>query len=434
MLDLLIIGTGLTGLIAAYTARQGGQSVRIVAKGLGALQLSAGTIDVLGYAPDTTGDGALMPARVPVKRPLDTVQAQAKNQPAHPYALAGARRVQTILDQFTALTREMGIPYGGAAVAGENLWLPSPVGAARPTFLAPQAQLAGDLSRPEPLLIVGVRGLRDFFPELIAENLTRQGHAARAAFLPMGVITDRSDRNTTQLAAALDDAAARERLARELKKLAWSGERVGLPAILGLNAHEQALAELQSATGATLFEIPTLPPSVPGIRLNTALRRCVEQMGVRVDINMDVQNFVAQPDASGERVLWVESDASARPLKHRARNFLLATGGFLGGGITSDPSGKVWETVFNLPLDVPAQRSEWFRTRFFDPEGHPVFHGGVRVNGAFQPVRANGERVFSNVWAAGSLLANADPILERSLEGIALVTGTLAAEHIIHDQ
>ncbi len=48
MLDLLVVGAGLSGLMAAYAAAQAGLQVRVVAKGLGALHWSAGTIDLLG--------------------------------------------------------------------------------------------------------------------------------------------------------------------------------------------------------------------------------------------------------------------------------------------------------------------------------------------------------------------------------------------------
>ena len=52
MLDLIVIGAGLTGLMAAHTAAQAGLKVKVIAKGLGALHWSAGTVDVLGYYPD----------------------------------------------------------------------------------------------------------------------------------------------------------------------------------------------------------------------------------------------------------------------------------------------------------------------------------------------------------------------------------------------
>ena len=89
-----------------------------------------------------------------------------------------------------------------------------------------------------------------------------------------------------------------------------------MPAILGLDHHAQVLADLQSQTGATLFEIPTLPPSVPGMRLFAALRRKLSDLGVSVYPNMTVIDFKAT--ANGGTIEWVASETSGRPLKHRA--------------------------------------------------------------------------------------------------------------------
>ena len=415
MLDLIVIGAGLTGLMVAYIAAKAGLKVKVIAKGLGALHWNAGTVDMLGYYPDKV---------TLVERPLQTIQELSQARPQHPYALLNGMELKDALQAFSSLVKDIGLPYLGDADA--NLSLPSPIGAARPTFLAPQAQITGDLGRTEPMLIVGFRGMRDFFPELFVENLSKQGHTARAVFLPLDLITDRHDSNTIQLANGLDDSARRHKLAAELKKLVQPGERVGLPAILGMAEHATLMKELQAAIGAAVFEIPTLPPSVPGIRLNTALRRHVERLGVQVEISMDIIGFHAQDG----RVEWVETQTSSRPLKHHARNFLLATGGILGGGINTDHTGRAWEVVFNLPLTTPQQRSEWFRSRFFDPAGHPIFSGGVPINPQFQPIGADGSPVYANVWAAGSTLAHADPIRERSLEGIAIATGIAAANRI----
>ena len=420
MLDLIVIGAGLTGLMAAYIAAKQGLKVKIIAKGLGALHWSAGTIDVLGCYPDE---------HVMVKYLRDNLQALIETQPHHPYALLGEARVTGAVQGFWALSEESELPYAGPPRSGENLWLPSPVGALRPTCLAPQAQLAGDLIyRPEPMLVVGFRGMRDFFPDLIVENLGKQGHRARAMFLPLELITDRRDSNTAQLADGLDDPTRRSKLAAELKKLVQPGERIGLPAILGMAEHAAVMKEAQATTDAAVFEIPTLPPSVPGIRLNNTLRRKVERMGVRVEVNMEVSGFHAEDG----HIAWVETKTSARPLKHRADKFLLATGGILGGGINTDHKGHAWEVVFNLPLAMPQERGEWFRQRFFDSAGHPIFRSGVPVNRQLQPVDASGALVYANLWAAGNILAHADPIRERSLEGIAIATGTVAAQHIVH--
>jgi glycerol-3-phosphate dehydrogenase subunit B len=423
--DLLVIGAGWSGLLAAYTAAQAGLQVQVVAKGLGSMHWAAGTVDVMGYTSEEMSR--------PVQQPLEAIQGLTATHPDHPYALLGAHQVQTALDTFKSLAAELGLPYDGAATAGDNLLLPSAVGALRPAYLAPQAQLAGDMSRPEPLLIVGFTGLRDFYPQLIAENLVTQGFQARAASLPLSLLSEQSDRNNVHLAQALDDKARRARLGGELKRLALPGERIGLPAILGLDDHGAALADLQSAAGAPLFEIPTLPPSVPGMRLFRALRAKLWSMGVRVDAGMEAIGAKATPGVNGTagRVQWVETATSSRPLKNRAKHYLLATGGILGGGFDSDHTGRLWEVVFGLPLTVPQQRQHWFRPEFMNPAGHPVFNGGVAVDQRMQPVDAAGKVVYGNLWTAGGALASVDPIQQHSLEGIAIASGVAAARAIV---
>lgn len=419
MVDLIVMGAGLSGLMAAYTAAKAGLSVRVVAKGLGSIHWSAGTIDVLGYLPEAY-EGS-------VKRPFEAMQSFPKTHPTHPYALIGEEKISQSLATFVALSKEIGMPYGGAVNPGDNLLLPSPAGAARPTYLAPQAQLAGDLSRTEPMVIVGFKGMRDFFPELIAENLTKLGYPARADFLDLALITDQRDRNTVQLAHGLDEKEKRFMLADALQKIVRPGERIGLPAILGMTHHLTLLAELEEKTGVPVFEIPTLPPSVPGVRLFTALREHLRGMGVRIEAGVEIiaANTTAANGSPGQ-VLWVESETSARPWRQKAPKFLLATGGILGGGFDSNIDGKVWEKIFDLPLTVPQNRSDWFEAGFLSQAGHPVFNGGVVVNKDFQPVDNAGNPIFSNLWAAGNVLAQYDPIQERSLEGTAVATGLAA--------
>ena len=62
--------------------------------------------------------------------------------------------------------------------------------------------------------------------------------------------------------------------------------------------------------------------------------------------------------------------------------------------------------------------------------GHPVFNGGVAVNGQMQPCAA-GAAIYSNLWAAGGALASVDPIQQHSLEGIAIATGVAAGQAIV---
>ena len=462
MLDLIIIGAGLTGLFAAYTAARAGLRVRVIAKGMGTTHWHAGTIDLLGYMPN--GEETV----------VDWMEALSELPSAHPYRLLGVATIIKALDEFQRLAAAGGLPYERAGAnmnlsiagapeeqisqkhdadgqvydvtLGRNCLLISPIGAVRPVYLAPTAQLAGNLSDERPLVIVGLTGMPDFYPALIAENLQRQGHRARSATVPLGPLTKRRDNNPLQLARLLDQPGPQAQLTEMVVDVAEAGERVGLPAVLGLNAHSRLFTLLHEASadqarqtsrshdgrrsGLSFFEIPTLPPSVPGMRLDATLRSQLARLGVRVEIGMEVCRF----GATGRRIEWIETETGSRPLRHRAHNYLLATGGILGGGINGDRGGRVQETVFDLPLSAPQTRSQWLRPLFLDRRGHPIFQGGVSVDSRFRPLDQAGEPVYDNLWAAGAVLAHTDPIRERSREGIAITTGYAAANAVASGQ
>jgi glycerol-3-phosphate dehydrogenase subunit B len=126
------------------------------------------------------------------------------------------------------------------------------------------------------------------------------------------------------------------------------------------------------------------------------------------------------------RVTAVLTEAAARNRRHTADAYVLATGGILGGGIVGSEGDGLAEVVFGLPVAGPVERSDWLRPEFTDPAGHPVYRSGVAVDAELRPVDPGGSILRSNLHAAGGILAGADPIAERSVDGIALATGRRA--------
>lgn len=406
--DLLVIGAGLAGLMTAYQAASRGQKVRVVAKGWGATHWHSGCIDVLGYYPvDATG---------PVVDLKTAVAQLIADNPKHPYALVGLDGLQAALESLQALCAEAGYPLHGSL---ETNWLlPSATGTFRPTCLAPETMIAGDLHQNDPMLLVGFKQMPDFYPNIVAGNLNKQGKEARYVMLNLPMLANRRFNNAVLTARMMEQADLRTELVTALKPHLGEAARIGFPAFLGLHQAMMVKDALEQALGRPVFEIPSLPPSVPGMRLHQIFKRAIEQHGSYVYDGMEA----LRAERENGRITAVLTEAAARPRRHRFEKYVLATGGILGGGITTNIDGEAREVVFDLPVSAPDSRLNWFRQEFMHKEGHPIYRAGLTVNEAFQPVNGHGP-VYDNVYAAGTTLSHCEVIRERSFEGVALATG-----------
>lgn len=414
-LDVLVIGAGLAGLVAAWQTTWRGQKTRLVAKGWGATHWGSGCIDLLGYnPPDSTR---------PVDSPLQAIRSLASSNPQHPYALIGEEMLAEAVSEFQALCIEAGYPLHGSL--DRNWLIPTAAGARRPTCLLPETMLAGDLSLRTPMLIVGFAEFPDFYPSLVAENLNAQAIFASDLLLELPSLQARRFVSSMVLARLFDTPEFRAEVADALKPRLANAARVGFPAVLGLQHSLEAIHDLQERLGVPVFEIPGLPPSIPGIRLHNLLVAEIEKHGGSVLDGMQV----IEAEASPESVTAVFSEAAARKKTHRAARFILATGGILGGGVLTENHGYAQDTVFGLPIPAPTNRADWFQPEFLSTHGHPIFHAGLTVDRRLQPLDLQDRLFYANLYAAGGILGNCDPLRERSLEGIALVTGYLAAQN-----
>ncbi len=404
--DTIVIGAGLAGLMAALARAERGERVLLLAKGHGTTHWTSGCIDLLDAGDD----------------PLAAIGRLAAEQPEHPYALAGTVALEQGLERLRAACEAAGYPLAGSP--GRNVRLPTALGALRPTCLLPATMVAGEarqLADGRPTLIAGFHELRDFFPPLIAANLRDQGLHAEAAYLGLPPV-ERSHEFGPMIFARLFErtdfrAAIGEQLATLVRRGGYA--RVGLPAVLGVRRATEVVRDLQARAGALVFEIPTLPTSVPGVRLFQALHDAFLAAGGRVQLG----SFVLRGEGAAATLTVIISEAAAREQRHRALRFVLATGGVAGGGLRADHTGVLQETALGLPVRAPGGPSEWFAPRFLDEAGHPIFRAGIAVDDQLRPLDAAGRVAYHNVAVAGSAIAGCDPIREGCLEGVAIATG-----------
>ena len=405
--DAVVIGAGTAGLVAGARLAHGGARVCVLAKGVGSTHLAPATIDVLGYAPD----------RVAAAGPA--LERFAASRPDHPYVLLGVDAVAEAVRWFGS-TVESG-PLPGYRYIGDlerNLLLPTAVGALRPSALVPETMAAGDAAGGERVCIVGTRSLRDFHPALCAANLRRAGIDARS--VDVEIELDRADANTLGLARRFDDPAWRAGFAARLALKLQAHESVGLPAMLGLRDPHGAWSDVQHRLGRPVFEIPTLPPSVPGMRLFEILRATLRRAGGRLVVGAEV----VSAERSGSRIASVATASAGHQARYAAPWFVLASGGFGSGAIELDSHWDTHERVFGLPLrGLPEPGQARFVGDYFAEQ--PMARVGVAVDSSLVAEGAD------NVVVAGAALPGAIPWREGSGEGIALASGSHAAQLVL---
>jgi glycerol-3-phosphate dehydrogenase subunit B len=404
--DTIVIGAGLAGLMAAIGRAERGERVLLLAKGHGATHWAAGCVDMLDV-------------------PGDPLAAAADLPPAHPYRIAGADAIEQGLARLRALCEAAGYPLAGSL--RRNVLLPTAAGALRPTCLLPATMAAGDsrlLADGRPTLVASFPELRDFFPPLIASNLRAQGYPADSVYLETPPGERRIEFGPMIYARLFERPEFRAEVGRQLREHVRRGGygRVAMPAVLGTSHALAVVHDLQQASGALIFEIPTLPTSVAGTRLYAALAAAFEAAGGRIQTG----SFVQRGEGERGRLTAIYSEAAAREQRHRAARYVLATGGIAGGGLRADHAGLIRETALDLPLRAPNARGDWFAPRFLDEAGHPVFRAGVAVDAQLRPLDAAGQVVYENVSVAGGAIAGYDPIREGCLEGVAVATGWMA--------
>jgi glycerol-3-phosphate dehydrogenase subunit B len=407
--DCVVVGAGLAGLTAAVRIAESGRRCVVVAKGVGSLYLGGATIDVLGYATER------------VENPGDELEAWCSANPDHPYNHLSLSQIGASL----AWLKDSIGGYVGDLTA--NMLIPTAVGVPKPSAVAPESVAAGDVRGGGDLLLVGFDSLKDFYPRLAADNLEELAPGVTARGISLDVAPDNEpDINTIRYARAFDDVEFRKEVISTLEPRVNGSNRVGFPAVLGLKDARTVWMEMQDALGVGVFEIPTLPPSIPGIRLFERLKKQLRAAGGRMILN----NTVVGVRSTGTTVDEVVVDNGTREVSLPARSVVLASGGVAAGGIAMDSSWKVAEPALGLPVaGAPGPSEPRFEADYF--ADHPMGPVGVAADDSLRPVDSSGARVYENVFIAGATLTGARSWREISGNGISLATGWAAAEQVI---
>ncbi|PTN36067.1 glycerol-3-phosphate dehydrogenase subunit GlpB [Desulfonatronum sp. SC1] len=411
--DLLVIGSGMAGMAAAAFAGRKGLRV-VLAGSSGQSHFSSGLLDLLAVHP--VAEGKVW------DDPFQALEALISDDPDHPYALLGSETVRRSFALFCDMLKDLGLPYTGHA--DRNASVITTLGTVKRTFRVPAWMWNAERGlRDNPAaLMVDFTGLKGFSAARITQTLAPRWPnltPVRLSFPLPGPLYPE------HMAAALEVGAHRATLAGMLARRLRGVEMVGFPAILGIADPGTVHEDMERLLGARVFEVPTMPPSVTGLRLKAAFEAAAPGLGIRVMNQKLVRNVVRDKD-------WFQADIGTRESETsvRARFAILATGRFFGKGLLARRTGVV-ETVFGLPVEQPGDRTAWHDEAFLSGNGHAINRAGLRVDSRFRPLNNDGLPAHERLYAVGSILAGQDWARQKCGSGLAVATAYAAVRDML---
>ncbi|MBI2981659.1 MAG: FAD-binding protein [Deltaproteobacteria bacterium] len=415
-----IIGSGIAAVAAAIAASSSGAKVTVIGGRAGATALYSGAWDI-----------AADPTRYPGKPweemtpPQTSLQELGRRGPTHPYNLISRNEkvpdLATFLNQaIRQVERELAYRLHGSLE--KNFLIPSPLGTVKATaFVGPTHD--GNIleMRGARLLIIGIRELP--FPSrlmgtLLKEQITRQPTPFCSDIKIREISMKRLSGGTglMELALKLDEEGLSDRLHESLLEEAekFRATHILLPPVIGVRRTQHIFSKLKETKNVVWFESLGIPPSIPGLRLHHHIEAYLKNGGVNF-----IEGEGVRAAAKNRRVVSLTCEKGSGITEEiPVDRLILATGKFIGGGLSGPP---LKESLLNLPLLPPSPSLE---PHFFG--NHKLFATGLRVGPLLQPVDSSGRLAYENLWAAGSIIGGYQPITEGCGMGVALGTGTLS--------
>lgn len=396
--DVIVIGSGLAGLMAAYAAAKKGASVKVVSEGMGCLSISPGCIDVLGYDKDG-------------KRLENPWSGFGQLEENHPYSLIGEDNVKIALQELADVVSARGLKLESRET---NSLLPTIMGTFKPSWLVPAEVKSEEIQKAERLLVLTIRGFRDCRPQLIVSQLRRypgwENKDYQTLVLPAPFDEHARALNALDLAHFLDLPHGRDWLMNRIKGLGKGRDLALIPPMLGAKPDSRIRTTFAEGLGCPFVEMLSVPPGVAGLRIRQALVDALIEMGVEFYENAQV----AGAKVSNGKCESINLHASGRDMTQSAKTYVAATGGIIGGGVILE-QGKAKEAIFGLEIPVPADVDKWSEPDIFGR--HLVTRIGVEADKNLQA------RGLENVYFAGRTLGGYDYAAEKSGHGVACSTG-----------
>ena len=407
--ELMVIGTGMAGNAAALFAANRGLSVVQVGI-ISEIIFASGLLDLMGVHP------------IQNKRlwddPWAAIDAVSQDIPGHPYAKLDKKDIRDAFEEMLSFFASAGIHY--SSHINRNVNVLTSVGTVKPTYCVPQSMWPGVKAMEDlgPCLILDIHGLKGFSARQITIMMKKNWPKVRSTRVTFPDTDHLSEVYPENMARALELPSNRETLAKVIRPLVKDCHVVGMPAILGLYQTQDILTDLQEKIGVPIFEIPTMPPSVTGLRIKDAFEKHLPQKGVRL---FTQKRVVGAGAIDSKKRFVLEVGNNKTDFKVLAQGIILASGRFIGKGLHADRK-QIRETLFDLPVYQIRDRSKWHLKDFLDSRGHPINRAGLETDHLLRPFDRSGHPAFQMLFAVGSILAHQDWMRMKCGSGLAIST------------
>ena len=394
--DTIIIGGGLSGLVAGIDLSRKGQKCLIVSSGQSALHFFSGSFELCSLADN----------------PYEGIATLGEG---HPYSKIGAENIADLSAKVKPLFKEVGVTLKG--VKDANHWRITPMGVLKRAWLTMDeyGTVPADGVMPwKKVAVLNIDGFLDFHTSYIAAGLEANGVECSVHAISMPELErlrkNPTEMRSTNIAKTLTGDLIGA-LAARINEYAHDVDAVLMPAVVGLTSSTDVV-KLKEKVDRPLHFIATLPPSVPGIRMQMMLKKHFQKLG---GVYM-LGDSVVSGEFEGGKLKSIKTNNHG-DTEFKADNFILASGSFFSKGLTSDIDG-VYEPIFGLDVDSLDVRSEWYKRNLFDAQPYMSF--GVATDNEFH-VKKNGEPI-ENVYATGAVLSGFHPMKQGCGAGVSILT------------
>jgi glycerol-3-phosphate dehydrogenase subunit B len=407
--DVLIIGSGLAGMSATFFALEKG--LKTIQMGSGSpLQFYSGLFDLMGTFP--------IQDKKTWDNPWDGIDMLCKEKPNHPYALLTRDKLLQAAGSWLKFLEVLNIRYH--YIPNKNIQAITPIGTQKPTHAVPESIWRGidAMMNHQETLLVDIDGLKGFSARQIKETLQNVWPELETARITFPGTS--GEVFTNHMANALESKAIQEQLVDLLLPRAHRVKSVGFPAMLGSYYHMDVCNRLKKMLGKPVFEIPTLPLSMHGIRIRNALTHGLMQKGGKL-----YQKTVTQIEPDGKYGFVVHTEDQTV----FAKNIILATGRFMGKGLIANRTA-ISEPLFKLPVYQPESRRDWHHKNLLDCGGHGIHQAGIQIDKTFRPVDHKNKVVYDHLFAVGSIIAHNDWMHYKCGSGVSIGTSFGAVQQL----